>query len=203
VLTVGLTGGVGSGKSTVASLLGARGAAVLDADRLVAGLYGPGLDCTRAIAARFGPRVLAADGSVDRRALGALVLADEQARGWLEGLVHPAVRQEVARWLEGLTTSASPPAIAVVEAALLVETGVWREYDRLVVVAAPLSVRRARALAGGWTPERFDRTVAAQTTDAARERVAHNVILNDGDPASLARAVDALWEDLTAAAASD
>lgn len=196
MLTIGLTGGVGSGKSTVASLLAARGAAVLDADRLVAGLYGPDLECTRSIAARFGPGVLAADGSVDRRALGALVLADEQARGWLEALVHPAVRREIGRWLEGLRTSAGPPAIAVVEAALLVETGAWRDYDRLVVVTAPLPVRRARALAGGWTPEQFDRTVAAQATDAVRERVAHHAIQNADDLASLARAVDALWEEL-------
>lgn len=196
MLTVGLTGGVGSGKSTVASLLEARGATVLDADRLVAEQYGPGLECTAAIAARFGPRVLAPDGSVDRRVLGTLVLADEQARRWLEGLVHPAVRQEVERWLESLRTSASPPPIAVVEAALLVETGAWRDYDRLVVVTAPLPVRRARALAGGWTPEQFDRTVAAQATDATRESVAHHVVPNAGDLASLARAVDALWDEL-------
>ncbi|MCU0291275.1 MAG: dephospho-CoA kinase [Thermoanaerobaculaceae bacterium] len=202
MLTLGLTGGVGSGKSTVASLLEARGAAVLDADRLVAELYGPGLECTRAIAARFGPRVLAADGSVDRRALGALVLADEQARGWLEALVHPAVRREIGRWLAGLRASAPPPPVAVVEAALLVETGAWSEYDRLVVVTASLELRRARALAGGWSPEQFDRTVAAQATDAAREAVAHHVVLNAGDLASLTRAVDALWAELLETAAS-
>ena len=73
----------------------------------------------------------------------------------------------------------------MVEAALLVETGAWRDYDRLVVVTAPLALRRARALAGGWSPEEFDRTVAAQTTDAARARVAHHVIPNDGDLAAL------------------
>ena len=111
-----------------------------------------------------------------------LVLADEEARGWLEALVHPAVRQEVARWFEALRASANPPTVAVVEAALLVETGAWRDYDRLVVVTAPLELRRARALAGGWSPEQLDRTVAAQTTDAARERVAHHVVPNDGRP---------------------
>lgn len=202
MLTIGLTGGVGSGKSTVASMLAARGAAVVDADRLVASLYGAGLECTRAIAARFGPRVLAPDGSVDRKILSTLVLADGQARGWLESLVHPAVRQEVRRWLEGVRTSARPPSIAVVEAALLVETGAWRDYDRIVVVTAPLPVRRARALAGGWVPEQFDRTVAAQATDAARESVAHHVVANAGDLTTLTHAVDALWEELCAVAAA-
>lgn len=202
MLRVGLTGGVGSGKSTVAALLAARGAAVLDADRLVEDLYGPGCPCTQAIAARFGARVLAADGSVDRQALGVLVLGDGEARRWLEALVHPAVRREVAGWLDGLEASAHPPRVAVVEAALLAETGAWRDYHRLVVVTAPLAPRRARALAGGWSPDQFDRTVAAQTSDAARERVAHHVVRNDGDRAALARAVDALWEHLVAAAAS-
>ncbi|HNX48662.1 MAG TPA: dephospho-CoA kinase [Thermoanaerobaculaceae bacterium] len=201
MLRVGLTGGVGSGKSTVAALLAARGAAVLDADRLVEDLYGPGLPCTRAVAARFGAQVLAADGSVDRRALGALVLGDGEARRWLEALVHPAVRREVVRWLDGLEASAHPPQVAVVEAALLAETGAWRDYQKLVVVTAALALRRARGLAAGWSPERFDRTVSAQATDSARERVANYVVRNDDDAAALARAVDALWEDLLKAAA--
>jgi dephospho-CoA kinase len=202
VLRVGLTGGVASGKSTVAALLAGHGAARLDADAVVADLYRSGQPCTLAIAARFGAGVLDPEGAVDRRALGAIVLAEGPARAWLEALVHPAVRREAAKWLQDLETSTHPPAVAVVEAALLVETGAWRDYDRLVVVTAPLSRRRARALAAGWSPEQLERTVDAQISDIERQRVASDVIENDGDLPALACTVDALWQQLRAAASA-
>ena len=202
MLRVGLSGGVASGKSTVAALLAARGAAVRDADVLVAELYGPDTPCTRAIAGRFGPGVLALDGGVDRRALGAVVLADAEARRWLEALVHPAVRSLIATWLEGLCATHPASEVAVVEAALLVETGAWRDYDRLVVVSAPLELRRQRARAAGWDPEVLERVVAAQLGEAEREAVADYVIVNHGGRDALATAVERLWTRLREDAAA-
>lgn len=193
MLRVGLTGGVASGKSTVAALLAARGAAVCDADAVVAGLYGPGMPCTRAIATRFGAAVLAADGGVDRRALGARVLADTAARRWLEALVHPAVRAAITAWFEALRSGRLRPDVAIVEAALLAETGSWREYDRIVAVTAPLELRRRRARAAGRDPEAFERVVAAQLDDAAREAVADYIVVNEGGTGELVAAIDRLW----------
>lgn len=196
VLTVGLSGGVASGKSTVAALLAIHGAAVLDADALVATLYEPGQPCTGVIAGRFGPGVLRTDGGVDRKALGALVLADSEARGWLESVVHPAVRTAIASWLEAQRSAIPAPPVAVVEAALLVETGSFGDYHRLVVVTAPINRRRERAGAAGWDDARFARTVAAQAGDEQREAVADYIVENRSGQAALATAVGALWDCL-------
>lgn len=201
MLKVGLTGGVASGKSTVAAALAALGAATCDADAVVASLYAPGTDCTRAIAARFGAAVLANDGGIDRRALGSVVLADREARRWLEAVVHPAVRAEIAAWFEHLRATQPDLEVAVVEAALLVETGSWRDYDRLVVVSAPLAVRRARAAAAGWDAAAFERVLAAQLGDAAREAVADYVVVNAKSRSELTAAVERLWVQLARDAA--
>ncbi len=196
MLRVGLTGGVASGKSTLASMLAARGAAVLDADAVVETLYAAGGAGAAAVAALFGNEVLAAGGAVDRARLAERVLGDAEARSRLEAAIHPLVRHCVSDWLAALVSRPDPPRVAVIEAALLVESGAWREYDRLVVVTADEGVRRARALAGGWPPERFDRVLAAQTSDAAREAVAHFVVRNDGAPAELRVDADELWDAL-------
>ncbi len=193
MLRVGLTGGVASGKSRLAALLAQAGAAVRDADRVVANLYQAGGAATAAVLAEFGPGVLATDGSVDRARLAARVLADPAARRRLEQLVHPLVQREVAAWFEGLAASPAPPAVAVVEAALLVETGSWRVYHRLVVVEAPLPQRRQRALAAGWCEETFDAVVAAQATDEARRAVAHYLVVNDGSEEVLRDKARRLW----------
>jgi dephospho-CoA kinase len=200
VLRVGLTGGVASGKSTVARLLRERGASVTDADELVADLYWSGAPGAAAVATLFGPGALDRTGAVDRAALGALVLADLAARRSLEAAVHPLVRQRIGDWFAALASASVAPVVAVVEAALLAETGAYREYDRVVVVSAALEVRRSRALAAGWTAERFERVVAAQVDNAAHEAVADHVIRNDGDLAALARLVDELWAHLVHAA---
>ncbi|MFZ5787027.1 MAG: dephospho-CoA kinase [Acidobacteriota bacterium] len=188
-LRVGLTGGVASGKSAVARLLAARGAAVRDADDVVASLYAAGMTGARAVEGLFGRGVLSADGSVDRRRLAALVLSDDDRRRRLEAAVHPLVREEVGRWFASLAA----PTVAVLEAALLVETGSFRDYHRLVVVSAPLDARRRRALAAGWDADTFDRTVRVQAGDAARAAVADYVVVNGGDAVGLERRVAELW----------
>ncbi len=192
MLRVGLAGGVASGKSAVAALLAQFGAAVCDADALVRELYRPGGAGAAAVERLFGRAVLAADGGVDRERLAAVALPDPVARRRLEAAVHPLVRAGVAAWLQGLA-QAGPPQVAVVEAALLVETGTFRDYDRLVVVAAPESTRLARAIAKGWAEARFRRVAAAQVADDAREVVADYLVRNDGGLEALAIAAAELW----------
>lgn len=196
VLRVGLTGGVASGKSTVANLLAELGAAVLNADEVVAILYRPTGAGAKKVARWFGRSVLTLDGGVDRRALAGKVLSDPQARRRLEALIHPLVEGEVAKWLDAQAGASTP--VAVVEAALLVETGSWRHYHRLVVVEAPLHLRRQRALSAGWSEAAFSAVVAAQLDDAARLAVANYVLPNDGDEVALRARVNRLWQALLA-----
>jgi dephospho-CoA kinase len=197
VLRVGLTGGLASGKSTLAALLAGHGAAVRDADELVAGLYGPGGAGARIVAELFGSEMLDAGGAVERRRLGALVLRDRARRQRLETAIHPVVRAEIARWFEDLEGWDPPPDVAVLEAALLVETGSWRDYHRLVVVTAPVEVRRARALTAGWPADAIDLVLGAQASDAEREAVADYLIVNGGDSEDLVAAADRLWAALS------
>ena len=201
MLRVGLTGGVASGKSTLAGVRAELGAAVCDADDLVEELYRRGGSGAKAVRDLFGTEVLSSDGGVDRKALAGLVLADATARRRLEVAIHPQVRARVAGWFEGLRRGGRPPEVALVEAALLVETGLFEEYDRLVVVTGPESVRRARALAAGWAPGRLDAVIAAQLSDAERAAVGHYVVCNDRDRGDLALAAATLWVFLTEDAA--
>ncbi|MEP0773336.1 MAG: dephospho-CoA kinase [Acidobacteriota bacterium] len=196
MLRVGLTGGVASGKSTVAGLLAERGAAVLDADQVVEALYRPGGAGTIAVEREFGRGVMSPEGGVNRRALAERVLSDPQARRRLEALVHPLVQGQVASWLDARAETSTP--VAVVEAALLVETGSWRQYHRLVVVEAPLHLRRQRALSAGWSEAAFAAVVAAQLDDPARRAVASYVLRNDGDEIGLRARVARLWQLLLA-----
>lgn len=189
MLRVGVTGGVASGKSALARMLAARGAAVRDADEVVASLYAAGAPGASAVADLFGPDLLAADGSVDRGRLGALVLADGGRRRRLEEAVHPLVRDEIARWWASLPAA----TVGVLEAALLVETGAFRDYHRLIVVTAPLELRRRRALASGWPAEQFERTLAAQADDAARAAVADYLVVNDAAEKALEEEAARLW----------
>jgi dephospho-CoA kinase len=201
MLRVGLTGGVASGKSTVARLLAEHGAAVRDADEVVRRLYLPGQCGARAAAELFGERVLTAAGGVDHAALAAVALADGAARRRLEQAIHPLVRADIDAWVAELAALDTPPAVAVVEAALLVETGSYRSYHRLVTVSAPAELRRTRALSGGWPEAAFERILAAQLDDAARERAADYVIRNEAGIPELRAAVDELWPALRADAA--
>jgi dephospho-CoA kinase len=202
MLKVGLTGGVASGKSTVARALAARGAALRDADEIVRELYAPGAQGSHVLAASFGPQILDNQGGVNKRALGAMAFAEPEVRRQLEMLIHPLVRQELKRWYERLCDTAPYSPIAVVEAALLVETGHWSDYDRVVVVIAPVELRRARALAAGWSKAAFDGALCAQASDEVRVAVANYVINNDADHERLELRIDELWSHLAADAAA-
>ncbi len=196
--TVGLTGGLASGKSTVARRLEALGAAVLDADRVVHGLYRPGGAGAAAVRELFGDGVLAPDGGVDRAALAARVGRDPEARRRLEAAVHPLVRERVAAWLAALAARPEPPAVAVVEAALLLETGAWRAYDLLAVVWCRPEQQLERAVARGM-PEGLARDLlAAQLPLEEKRRLADVVVDNSGPPAALAAEVERAWREILA-----
>jgi dephospho-CoA kinase len=188
---VGLTGGIGSGKSTVARLIAARGIPVLDADLLAREATVPGSPALAEIGAIW-PETLALDGRLDRGKLGAAVFADAAARARLEAILHPRIAALADARAAAL--AAAGHRLAFYEASLLVETGRHRELDGLVVVTAPEPLRIARAMARAASATEADvrARLAAQLPDEEKVRVATHVIHNDGDLAALAEKVDAL-----------
>lgn len=201
ILKVGLTGGLASGKSSVAAELRRHGIPVLDADAVVHNLYrasGPG---TAAVVAEFGPEYLDAKGGVDRKKLARRVFADPQALARLDALVHPLVFAAERRFLEERERAGE--RVAVVEATLIVETGGRARYDLIVTVSAPEALREERALSRlpGSDREEVRRRLAAQASDRAREEAADIVIRNDGDREALVRAAADLARRLAEEAA--
>ena len=195
---VGLTGGLASGKSTVARMLAARGAPHLDADRVVHDLYAAGGDGSAAVSELFGEGVLVADGAVDRERLGRIVLADPAARAALEAVIHPLVRREVTRWLDELAARTHSPEVAIVEAALLVETGAARDYDLLAMVWCRPEQQLERALARGVPEDRVRGLLAAQMPIEAKRAAADIVIDNSGLEVVLSAEVGRAWEAIVA-----
>ncbi|MFX0537373.1 dephospho-CoA kinase [Ornithinimicrobium sp. Y1847] len=192
MLRVGLSGGIGSGKSTVSARLAERGAVVIDADRVAREIVEPGMPSLTEIAARFGPHVLAADGSLDRAALGAIVFADEQARRDLEAITHPRI---IERSRE-LFAEAPDDAIVVHDFPLLVELDRMRDYDLTVIVDVPLEQRVQRLVEHRGMDEVAARQrMAAQATDDQRRAAADVLIDNTGTLEQLHEAVDRLWHD--------
>lgn len=188
VLRVGLTGGIGAGKSEVAGLLVARGAVLVDSDVLAREVVAPGTPGIAAVAAEFGADVVGADG-LDRARLAQIVFADPAARGRLEAIVHPLVRARAAE----LIAAAPADAVVVNDVPLLVETGLTPTYHLVLVVVADPAVRRERLVARGMTAEAADARIAAQATDAQRAAAADVLLDNSGTREALAAAVDTLW----------
>jgi dephospho-CoA kinase len=194
MLLVGLTGGIGAGKSTVARMLAERGAVVFDADELARAAIEPGTAGYQAVIDRFGATVVGPDGSVDREILGDVVFGDERARRDLEGIIHPEVGRLLA---ESVSRYQPTDRVIVYDVPLLVESGLQDLVDVLVVVQAPEEVRLDRLAAHRGMGERTARDrIAAQASDEDRARVADFVLSNAGDLHALERAVDRLWEDL-------
>jgi dephospho-CoA kinase len=199
VLLVGLTGGIGSGKSTVARMLGARGAVVLDADVLAREAVEPGTSGFDAVVARFGDGVLGSDGSLDRHALASIVFADDVARVDLEAIVHPAVRRSIA---EAVAAHAHTDDVVVVDSPLLIETGAHEGFPVVVVVTASPDARVARLVERGMDEADVRARMAAQMPLEEKVAVADVVVDNDGTEAELEERVDRLWSDLRARALS-
>ncbi|RLQ01662.1 dephospho-CoA kinase [Micromonospora sp. CV4] len=190
MLRVGLTGGIGSGKSAVAARLVERGAMLIDADRVAREVVAPGTEGLAEIVAAFSERVLDADGALDRAALGAVVFADETARRRLEAITHPRVRARTAE----LVAAAAPDAIVVNDVPLLVEVGLAPTYHLVVVVQTAVSTRLERlARDRGMDRAEAERRIAAQADDTGRRAVADVVLTNDGSLAALHAEVDTLW----------
>lgn len=194
MLLVGLTGGIGSGKSTVARMLERHGAVVFDADVLAREAVEPGTPGHDAVVERFGPNVLLPGGALDREALGSIVFADPAARRDLEAIVHPEVRRLFA---EGCERYRGTDAVVVFGAPLLVETGMHTAFDVLIVVAAPVEQQVERLLRDRAMPEAAIRArIDAQLPLADKIEVADVVVDNDGSIGDLQAQVDAVWADL-------
>lgn len=193
--TVGLTGGLASGKSTAAAVFERLGAEVFDCDRYVHELYRPEGAGARDVAYLFGDAVLGHDGGVDRVALAKRVLDDAAARRRLEGAVHPLVRRGIEEWLGTL----SPSAVALVEAALLVETGSWKTYDLLAVVRCEPEQQVERAVGRGVPADRARALIAAQLPLAEKAGLAEIVIDNSGARDELDAEVERAWREILAA----
>jgi dephospho-CoA kinase len=179
-LTVGLTGGIASGKSTVDVIFEELGARVIDADRIVHRLLAADGAAAGPVLAAFGSAVAGADGGVDRRALGAIVFADPEARQRLEWIVHPLVTAEIGRLLAGHREQPTAP-IVIVDAALLVESGADRMFDGLIVVTCSEESQIARLAASrGLGREEAVRRIRAQASSEVKAARADFRIDNDG-----------------------
>lgn len=195
MVVVGLSGGIASGKSTVARLLAAHGAEVIDADSIGHAALAPGGSACGAVLARFG--VAGPDGGVDRAKLGAVVFADPVARQDLEAITHPAIYAEMQR---RLATQRPEGAVVVVDAPLLVETGGRRvlPIQALVVVVATPEQQVQRAVGRGTPAERALAVIAAQATLSQKMAAADYIIDNRGTEEELVTGVETFWQDLTA-----
>jgi len=186
----GLTGNIGTGKSTVASLFAEKGVPVIDADLVARDVVAKGSEGLREIEARF-PGVLASDGSLDRKALAALVFADAGERAALNAIIHPRIAEEVANRMAALTQAGE--RVAVYEAALIVENGLQRDLDGLILVTAPPEAQIERMLLRDGTSESEARArIASQLSAEEKARHATVVIDNSGSEADLSAQVQRL-----------
>jgi dephospho-CoA kinase len=192
---IGLTGGVGSGKSTVAGILGDLGAAIVDADEASHAVYAPGTPGFDAVVREFG-KEYARDGSVDRAALGRLVFDDEDARRRLNAIVHPLVRDWMAqRTLEAAERGAE---VIVQDVPLLYENGLEDVFSSVVLVYTPEEVQLERLVEGrGISEERARAMIAAQMPIEEKRRRAHHVIDNTGTIEQTRRQVEEMWSQIT------
>ena len=194
MLLVGLTGGLASGKSTLASLLARRGAIVVDADELSRRAVAPGTPGLARIVDTFGREVLDASGSLDRAALAAVVFADREKRRVLESIVHPEVFRLLGRVVNGYRAT---DTVVVFDAPLIVETGFHEACDLVVVVSSPLEAQVARVVrTREMSEDEARKRIASQAPPAERERHADIVIRNDGTLDQLEEHVESLWKEL-------
>lgn len=195
MLNVGLTGGIGAGKSEVTRRLAALGAVIIDADALAREVVEPGTPGLAAVLAEF-PGVEAADGSLDRDALAAKVFGDDEARGRLNGIVHPLIAVRVGE-LMAAAEAGPPDTIVINDVPLIVEANVADRYAVIIVVDAPVEVQLDRLTRlRGMAPEAAQARIDVQASREQRLAIADHVIVNDGDLDSLQDQVDTVWADL-------
>jgi dephospho-CoA kinase len=190
---VGLTGGIGSGKSEVSRRLAEHGAVIIDGDALAREVVAPGTDGLAEVVAAFGPQVLAPDGTMDRAKVAELVFGDTAKRRRLEAIIHPRVRERSSRMI----AAAPPDAVVVNDIPLLVESGLASAFDLVIVVFASEQSRLARLVGQrGMSEEDARARIAAQATDEQRRSVADVEIVNDGTLDELTMQVDEVWEQI-------
>ncbi|MEY2836954.1 MAG: hypothetical protein RLZ46_336 [Actinomycetota bacterium] len=189
MLVVGLTGGIGAGKSTVAQFFAELGALVIDADQLARMAIERGSDGFADVMLRFGDEVIV-NGDIDRKKLAEIVFSDPQARKDLEAIIHPRVQALFAEAVADLDID----DILIYEIPLLVETGAAAKFDYIITVESDIELRKARLLKKGLYISQIEKRMASQVTPEAREAIADKVIRNDGDEDSLLRQVENLWE---------
>ncbi|MEU1375621.1 dephospho-CoA kinase [Streptomyces triculaminicus] len=200
MLKVGLTGGIGAGKSEVSRLLASYGAVIVDSDRIAREVVEPGTPGLAAVVAEFGPGVLTPEGTLDRPKLGAIVFADPDRLAALNAIVHPLVRARSAE----LEAAAGTAAVVVHDVPLLAENGLAPLYDLVVVVDASTDTRLDRLVRlRGMAPDEARARMAAQASREERLAVADVVIDNDGPLETLEPRVAAVWEDLRRRADQD
>jgi dephospho-CoA kinase len=198
VLLVGLSGGIGAGKSTVARLLERRGAVVIDADQLARDAIAKGTPGFDDVVDAFGPEVVGPDGDLDRAALAARIFADPSEKATLEGIVHPEV---ASRFGQRVQEFRETDRIVLYVSPLLVELGLAPAFDVVVVVTASPHLRISRVASDrGLSPDEVRSRMAAQATDEQRMEVADVLIDNDGSLAELEPQIERLWADLAARA---
>ena len=196
MLLVGLTGGIGSGKSEVSKRLAALGAVIVDADKVAREVVEPGTPGLRDVVAAFGTDVLRPDGSLDREGLGRIVFGDPQKLAQLNAIVHPLVGERIAAIMAEVERD-HPDAVVVYDVPLLVENNLQGRYDVVVVVAASPETQLARLVEQRGMPAEDARArIAAQAPLEAKVAVADYVIDNDGDLAALDASVEKVWRDL-------
>ena len=191
MLKIGLTGGVSSGKSTAARFFAELGAAVFDADQIVAGLYEPGAPGTKAVAELFGGEFLSPGGAVDKPRLAREVFRDSAARKRLEAAIHPLVVEEIRRRFSAAESEGRPAAVA--EASQILEGGYEKEFDRVVLVVSPEIVRMKRWRDKGLDPEELARRMAAQIVETEARKKADDVLVNAGTVEELRQKVADLY----------
>jgi dephospho-CoA kinase len=193
---VGLTGGIGSGKSTVARLLVERGAVVVDADAIAREVVEPGQRALAGLVEAFGPEILRADGSLDRAALAARAFVTDEDRKRLEAITFPAIGEEFLRRV----AAAPADAIVVHDVPLLVESTRGYDYHAVIVVEAPRELRLQRLERRGVDRADAERRIALQATDAERRAVATWLVDNSADLAHLEHQIAQIWPELVARA---
>lgn len=190
MLRVGLTGGIASGKSMVSKKLSDLGAYVIDADKISKVVMRPETECWKKVVDAFGKRILQSDSSIDRKKLASIVYDDPDKRNTLNHIVHPAIKQHIEDELEKIGNE-SPDAVVIIEAALLVETGAYKGYDKLIVVHAPVEVQIERMIKrDGITREEARKRIDAQWPIDKKIAVADYPIRNEGS-------LDSLYRDTT------
>lgn len=195
-----LTGGIGSGKSTVATLFVERGAFLVDADAISRSLMEPGEAVLARTVAEFGEHLLDEDGRLNRPALARIVFSDEQARLRLNSIVHPAIRERAAQLVEQAQSDPGFSGIILEDIPLLVESDDPSAFEGVVVVRTPLATRLQRLVSSrGMSEEDTRARIAAQATDEQREAIATWIIDNGGSLEETAEQVRAVWEQMTAA----